>query len=1475
MLKILLSLLLIITTMPFIRAQSAPNCRDINVSVDAFGLGTFAPEDLITNVTAGFDSVDLQLRNSLDHTVWGPERVAIIDQVEITACKYIDRSLKAFVSTDFGGCWSQLTFKKDAGPVIEGRTFNVYCYDSLAKMPDAPPTVINVCDPSSVLPQYVADWIYPYECVQGIQDTAKLILREWELYDKDGHRSTGFDTIVVYKIPQIVTNNIYCGEGDTIYCSNLDSLVGPYISIPEIPLDVGGTCLDIPLIDFSDADEDGVLEITRVVFDEKCGLDIHVDTERFDVDCEIQYRITIDVKQSCYGAAQTSCSVPVPAGTSPNVMENVVPGYWRCVFWIRDLDTLPPTLHCKDPVLFSGEFDLANWVDTTEGDAFIDYEWDPYHLVLGSNDAGGTDSVAEVCLTLSRDTVIAFAWEYHSENADAAYDPFGYVHNGTFYRLTKGEIDVEDGPVNQDGYSIVELRAGDTFCFSQRSTDGIFGRAVTTIKPLTIVTTSGESCVAHTYVPDVNVTDDWSGIKTVKATVLGYGTFVLTYSAEKECYESHERIALPHSADAYKIYYEASDSCHNTILDTCYLLVKDRTRPTAVIDKGVSVTLSGKKVWMDALTLNEGSSDNCDLNILVARRADWYEACVDLCDDREPVCINEHGDTLWKAILQTDKDKNEAEAHYNQQLWDWREDNRPCANLLYNAWMYDLIKHGTFRCDTAYHQSEEEVMKFIQSCSEAVEDYFQPVILHPDPYKLSDTVAPENDFKFDRRLFDVYQQIGGGWSDAVPFDCDDACSAVTVEVLVMDYWCNWSKAWTNVWVEDKTPAKVIKDVEDIEITCKIYRTPKYLLEGTSHPLSIASIVDLAKEKDDNAFKALDAIFGGYQKVWEGPYDQYYDTASNHVMTEIPFVDSSCYCRFDSVTRTYTYDDHLGTSYWKLDSVYECGYEEVLDTFNQGLVLANCAGLVDCSQRIWCDIDHCGEGYLYREFKIWQGCPPHFYYDDQVSDSLKQAHIPDTIVRKQRIKIYNECALEKQFFKVPKDVELQVCGIEYNVDGSGKVAGAAHPDQTGWMSYRFDDDCRLVGIAYDDQVYKVVGGDAGCYKIKRTWYFMDWCEGQPADVYWYKDYSLDIDSCEQLILLYDTVPPLCQINGPVEDGGTIEAGACTYDFEADLSVSDVCGVTSYTWQLLDITEVGDPLLLDVGSGYIDSLKGSISSDDLLPGDYKLKVEVVDACNNEGTCTYFFTVKGTKKPSAICLTLITAVLSPIDLDQDGLVDTSIATIWAAEVDQSSSWICGDTAIELRLEHLDGIEDDVLGGEGDSLNFGCEHQGNNRIRMWVISHPSGTYDYCDVSVIVQNNGVGCSIDEPVENLPKHFDAGNRISQHPVRRPEIPIRIIAFNVPGDASDNDLKGEIGRVYNYPNPFRDHTTVEFFLPEDTDAYLTILDITGQIVYQVQGGFVKGQNRVMLGNKEIGGPGIKYVQLQAGEVVATRKMISLQ
>ncbi|NND07276.1 MAG: T9SS type A sorting domain-containing protein, partial [Saprospiraceae bacterium] len=105
-----------------------------------------------------------------------------------------------------------------------------------------------------------------------------------------------------------------------------------------------------------------------------------------------------------------------------------------------------------------------------------------------------------------------------------------------------------------------------------------------------------------------------------------------------------------------------------------------------------------------------------------------------------------------------------------------------------------------------------------------------------------------------------------------------------------------------------------------------------------------------------------------------------------------------------------------------------------------------------------------------------------------------------------------------------------------------------------------------------------------------------------------------------------------------------------------------------------------------------------------------------------------------------TSLTAELTPWDVDQDGEIDTAVVTIWANEFDRSSAPACNsEDEIHFRIELLDGIDDETWEEDADSIDIGCDHVGTQTIRLWVIDE-KGSFDYCDVLLVVQNNMGGC---------------------------------------------------------------------------------------------------------------------------------------
>ncbi|MCB0669897.1 MAG: hypothetical protein KDC80_28925, partial [Saprospiraceae bacterium] len=977
-------------------ADSELNCRDINLSLDVNNLVSFQLAEIVQGANCS-ELHSIKIETEAGALVFQADGLIRSSYISFPACNYRFQRLKATVTNSTGqSCWCYITFKQSQGPILNGRSYEFWCFDTLVTDMDKYFSAFGM--PVATIPcfgevptNFVADWVIPYDCVPGIQDTAKVILREYEAFDKEGRRGSAYDTIVLYRIPQLTNGSLFCAETATIYCSDTSSAFGPVVLVGN-PY-IGGASfelIDLKLID-------GELVFDPIDLDPKCGLQVHVDYWKYgESSCDQQYKVVVELKQNCPGGPSNLFLDPPATNVvgGPPIPPNVwVPQtadytYWKCEFWVNDLDTLAPVVDCKDDDLL-----------------------------------------------------------------------------------------------------------------------------------LTTVYTSDHECAAHTYVPPVYVVDDWTGVKQVKATIDGIGSTVLFYNEEKECYESHTQFKLPHRILPYKVIYEAYDSCHNIGLDSCYIRVKDLTRPVAVADKGVTVSLSDKKVWVDAQTFDEGSWDNCEVNLLLARRKDWYEACINLCDSIDTCYVGEHHDLLMQAFLENNKHVDPVEAHYAKTLEWLCNDGQACGEVIYNAWQFDLMKHATLNCldhpyavddqyfENLFRQALNDydfslkwknpstlfigTSRFGFSANEsyyldmngtatplfdelgawgATTDFANKRILFTSSYEgfnnegnvlyalpfggstpvklgrivnsdgndsiridglaMSDGVlygsqqfdraysrgiykidietlkaelvlivpgdpAPATPFgsgiggidadpqsqiiygadDYNRQiveidvingnltkiadypegvndidgvavgsgriflvtgttgsvyiyslaeakyitpaespiifnenfaagaaympmlddLVDTWSQIGGGWSDAVPFSCEDACGPVTVEILVMDYWCNWSKAWTDVWVEDKTPVNVAKDVVDGTITCKVYKDNDYTYPGEEHPVSIEYIVEQAKNGEQDAYAALDGIFGGYCKAWVDPYGNFVDIDGYEIDCDIPFYDSVCYC----------------------------------------------------------------------------------------------------------------------------------------------------------------------------------------------------------------------------------------------------------------------------------------------------------------------------------------------------------------------------------------------------------------------------------------------------------------------------------------------------------------------------------------------------------------------------------------------------
>lgn len=98
----------------------------------------------------------------------------------------------------------------------------------------------------------------------------------------------------------------------------------------------------------------------------------------------------------------------------------------------------------------------------------------------------------------------------------------------------------------------------------------------------------------------------------------------------------------------------------------------------------------------------------------------------------------------------------------------------------------------------------------------------------------------------------------------------------------------------------------------------------------------------------------------------------------------------------------------------------------------------------------------------------------------------------------------------------------------------------------------------------------------------------------------------------------------------------------------------------------------------------------------------------------------------------------------------------------------------------------------------------------------------------------------------------------------------VIGFN--NGNTTTVLAGAYELYQNQPNPFNVETKVGFNLPKSETATITIFDVSGKVIKQVNQDFARGYNEVIFSKAELNASGILYYQLQTSEFTDTRKML---
>ena len=294
---------------------------------------------------------------------------------------------------------------------------------------------------------------------------------------------------------------------------------------------------------------------------------------------------------------------------------------------------------------------------------------------------------------------------------------------------------------------------------------------------------------------------------------------------------------------------------------------------------------------------------------------------------------------------------------------------------------------------------------------------------------------------------------------------------------------------------------------------------------------------------------------------------------------------------------------------------------------------------------------------------------------------------------------------------PEDVTF-----ECTTAGGTGFGDPIDPDVTG-RPVASGDDCELVAVSYEDEVFRV--SDDACFKVVRTWTVIDWCQYDPlhpSDAAFF--------SASQIIKVIDNTPPV--LEAPADEEVCIDeknacatavvVGAPSYDdcssevrIRAEWSYvadADYCGVSR------------TGVVADASQGFISPV--------LEPGTLTVTFIADDGCNNVTKDDAVYLIEDCKNPTPYARDGIRVEIHP----------AGEITVWASDLDLGSFDNCdGCAANGVRVSFSPDPDD-------TQRTFTCDDIGTNYVELWVTDQ-GFNQDYVETFVIVQDNLGVCKKD------------------------------------------------------------------------------------------------------------------------------------
>jgi hypothetical protein len=269
----------------------------------------------------------------------------------------------------------------------------------------------------------------------------------------------------------------------------------------------------------------------------------------------------------------------------------------------------------------------------------------------------------------------------------------------------------------------------------------------------------------------------------------------------------------------------------------------------------------------------------------------------------------------------------------------------------------------------------------------------------------------------------------------------------------------------------------------------------------------------------------------------------------------------------------------------------------------------------------------------------------------------------------------------------------------------------------------EDKCDLVGLSWDDQVFRIVQGGDACYKIVRTWKALDWCQvhydGGGA--------HYQVWTHVQLIKIHNLIDPTVNTI-PTKDTTVCTLDSCTNGYISLIANgSDDCTPgAELAWEyLIDYNNNGIFDVIRSGVGPTIDASGRHPL-----GKHRIKYVFEDRCGNKTAIERLFTIVNCKAPTPYCLNGVSIDLMPIDTNRDGHIDLGMIEVWASDVDRGSYGACQNPII------LSFSSDTTK----RSRIFGCNELGQQTVELWVTDRLTGQQAFCRTFIDIQDNQKAC---------------------------------------------------------------------------------------------------------------------------------------